>query len=116
MPKRCPDCQTRTSTLGRCPNCRAEHLATTAGYVDDDVRVCAWCGQSTPHGHYERPGMWLGSQCVREQLAAETPDALNGAVRWAGGDRDAYPDADPAALQMGPSLFRVLAELPVRLA
>lgn len=98
MPKRCPDCQTRTSTPGRCPHCRAEHLATTADYVDDDVHACAWCSRSSAEGRYERLGMWLCDDCVRERIAAESTAVgtdLDRAVRWAVGDASAYPDSDP---------------------
>lgn len=106
MTKRCPDCHQRTSTPGRCPNCRAEHAAE--GVDHDDVEpTCAGCGDPAPAGDYTRPGVWLCPGCQplgltraeREQVAAESATgegALAQAVRWAVGDADAYPHRGPA--------------------
>lgn len=112
MPKRCPDCHQRTSTLGRCPQCRAEHVAKGVDHSPTDTRTCAWCGGQSTEGHYERPGMWLCRSCVRRQIAAETPDTLNGAVRWAVGDDDAFPDEAPVDIDAGfePASTRVAAD------
>jgi len=121
---RCPDCYGRTSTPGRCPQCRAEHLASTAGDhdpLDDEQPPCSVCGG--PGGeadHDGRAGLWLCPGCQTlpltprqwDQVVAETPDALAGAVRWAVGDADAYPDEDPGALEAGfePASTRVIAD------
>jgi len=112
MSKRCSDCYGRTSTPGRCPNCRAEHNAQAVDHDHDADRTCAGCGEHAPNGGYSdaRPGMWFCPGCSalelrqsqRDAVAAEMPDALNGAVRWAvSNDTDDYPDADPGALEAG---------------
>lgn len=99
---RCPDCQQRTSTRGRCPNCRAEHNATSVDHDHDDTKTCAWCKRSSAEGHYAQTGRWLCRDCEREQLATLTDavdPGLEAVVQWAVGGSE--PEADPGALATG---------------
>lgn len=99
----------RTGTL-----CEIHAVERNAAAVDHDRNVepiCAGCEEYAPEGDYSetRRGMWFCPGCSglalrreeRRQVAAETPDVLAGAVRWAVGDADAYPDEDPAEIEAG---------------
>ncbi len=121
MSKRCPDCYGRTSTPGRCPNCRAEHNAQAVDHDHDAEATCAVCGDAAPEGDYagDRAGIWMCGPCQtlgllprqRDQLVAETPTALGGLIEWAVGADDAYPEQDPG-IETGfePASTRVAAD------
>jgi hypothetical protein len=119
----CPDCHQPTSTRGRCPQCRAEHVAAGVDHDHDVEPVCVGCGEYSPAGDYSetRRGMWFCPGCQslalrqdeRRQVAAETPSALAGAVQWAVGDDSVEPEEDPAEIEAGfetASQQRVLAD------
>jgi len=110
-----PECWKCGLHIRRGTLCEIHAVEQRAAGVDldhDADRICAGCGQYSPNGGYSdaRPGMWFCPGCSslelrqsqRVAVAAETPDALNGAVRWAvGNGDDDSPDADPGALEAG---------------
>lgn len=110
MPE-CRKCGVRIRSGTLCQIHAVEQRAAGVDHDHEPQRVCVGCEEHAPEGSYstERRGMWFCPGCQplalrrdeHRQVAAETPDALNGAVRWAVGDRDAYPDEDPAAMDAG---------------